>query len=81
MGPCVRPRVSDAGLTLCASSKAMTRPMVVGCSKKRLRHMLNKAQAPSEVTHGHDRSTMVSDPGYIRFLDIHLQIGDGKVKP
>ena len=49
-------------LTLCASSSATTRPMPVWFSKKMLKQMLNNAQAPSGVTQGQERSTIVSDP-------------------
>lgn len=47
---------------LCDSSSATTRPKSVFCSRKRLRHISNKEHACSAVTHGQDRSTMVSWP-------------------
>jgi hypothetical protein len=47
-------------LTLWASSRATTRPVAVFGSRKRERHMLNSEQAPSDVTQGQERSTMVS---------------------
>ena len=48
--------------TLCASSKAITRPTSVFCSRKRERHMLNRAHALSAVTQGQERSSIVRVP-------------------
>lgn len=50
-------------LTLCASSKAITRRPAVSWSRKILKQMLNSEQAPSGVTQGHERSTIVREPG------------------
>lgn len=45
---------------LWASSKATTRPISVFCSRNRLKQMLKSEHAVSAVTHGHDKSTIVS---------------------
>jgi hypothetical protein len=49
-------------LTLGASSRAITRPVLIICSRKMLRQILKRAQALSGVTHGHDRSMIVRQP-------------------
>lgn len=59
-----RPRLLRWRLTLWASSKPMTRPTLVCCSRNMLRHILNSAQAPSDVTQGHERSTIVRLPAW-----------------